>query len=151
MLIALDRAGEFAIEQFGLPAENVLKDVKETEFFCPGSLLEIIVDTKEPLAYGMPPKAAAMFTNSPAFRPFYWQKRTAVPAYYSDANPLLSGWILGEEKIQGLPAILDIPVGKGRVILIGFRAQHRAQTPGTYKFLFNAIHLSRAEEVVLEK
>ena len=151
MLIALDRAGEFAIEQFGLPAENVLKDVKETEFFCPGSLLEIIVDTKEPLAYGMPPKAAAMFTNSPAFRPFYWHKRTAVPAYYPDTNPLLSGWILGEEKIQGLPAVLDIPVGKGRVTLIGFRAQHRAQTPGTYKFLFNAIHLSRAEEVVLEK
>jgi hypothetical protein len=151
LLITLDSACDFAIEQFGLPAVNVLSDVKDTEFFCPGSLLEIIVDNSEPVAFGMPPRAAAMFVNSPAFRPLYWRNRTAVPAYYPDDNLLLSGWMDGEDKIKGLAAVLDIPVGKGRVVLIGFRAQHRAQTPGTYKFLFNAIQLARAEEVVLTK
>ncbi len=164
-LITLGSACDFAIEQFGLPAMNVLsdtpparagdplrgKDVKDTEFFCPGSLLQILVDNSEPIAFGMPEKAAAMFVNSPAFRPIYWRNRTAVPAYYPDDNLLLSGWIDGEDKIQGLAAVLDIPVGKGHVVLIGFGAQHRAQTPGTYKFLFNAIQLARAEELVLEK
>ncbi|MFQ5750802.1 MAG: hypothetical protein ACE5HI_02295 [bacterium] len=150
-LIALDSACDFAVEEFGLPAENVLKDKTVTDFFCPGSLLEIRVDNKEPVAYGMPATAAAMFVNSPVFRPFYWQNRTGVVACYPDHNPLLSGWISGEEKIQGLSAVLDIPFGKGRVVLISFRAQNRAQTYGTYKFLFNAIHLSQAEEVVIKK
>ncbi|MFQ5824332.1 MAG: M14 family zinc carboxypeptidase, partial [bacterium] len=100
-LITLDSACDLAIEKFGLPVENVLKEVNNTDFFCPGSLLEIIVDHSEPIAFGMPSKAAAMFINSPAFRPMHWTKRTGVAAYYPDYNPLLSGWILGEEKIQG--------------------------------------------------
>ena len=150
-LIVLDSACDLVIEQFGLPVENVLKDVKDTDFFCPGSLLEIMVDNTEPVAYGMPKKAAALFAKSPAFRPFYWSKRTGVLAYYPDDNPLLSGWILGDEKIRGLAAALDIPMGKGRVVLLGFRAQNRAQTHGTFKLLLNAIHLSRAKEEVLKE
>jgi Trp operon repressor len=150
-LITLDSAGDFAVEKFGLPVENVLKDVKADDFFCPGSLLEIYVNNSEPIGYGMPPKAAAMFVNSPVFRPIAWARRTGVVAYYPDHNPLLSGWILGEEKIRGRYAVLDVPLGEGRVVLIGFKAQNRAQTHGTYKFLFNAIQLATAEEVVLEK
>ncbi|MFQ5638756.1 MAG: M14 metallopeptidase family protein [bacterium] len=150
-LITLDSACDFAIEQFGLPVQNVLKNVNAAEFFCPGSLLHIEVDQSEPVAYGMPSQAAAMFVNSPALRPLHWRQRTGVPASYPASNPLLSGWILGAEKLQGLAAVLDIPMGKGRVILIGFRAQHRAQTPGTYKFLLNAIHLAQAEDVLIER
>ena len=34
---------------------------------------------------------------------------------------------------------LKMRVGRGRVVLVGFRAQHRAQPHATFKFLFNAL------------
>lgn len=150
-LITLDSACDFAIDNFGLPVENVLADVERTGFFCPGSLLRINVDPTQPVAFGMPTTATAMFANSPAFRPLYWSRATNVVAHYPDRDVLASGWLLGEDRIQGRSAVLDVPMGKGRVVLIGFRCQNRAQTPGTYKFLFNAIHLATAEARMLEK
>jgi len=29
--------------------------------------------------------------------------------------------------------------GEGQIVMIGFRAQHRAQTHGTFKLFFNAL------------
>lgn len=150
-LITLDTACDFVIESLGLPVENTLKQVEASDFFCPGSLLDLRVDPSEPLAFGMPPKATAMFANSPAFRPLYWPRQTDVVAHYPEHDVLLSGWLHGEEKIQGRSAVLNVPMGNGRVVLIGFRCQNRAQTPGTYKFLFNAIQLGGAEERTLEE
>ena len=36
-------------------------------------------------------------------------------------------------------AVAQVKHGEGRVVLLGFRAQHRAQTHGTFKFLFNSL------------
>lgn len=150
-LITLDSSCDLVIEQFGLPVENVLRNEKSSNFSCQGSLLELVINNTEPIAFGMPQKTAAVIAGSPAFLPFHWTKRTGVIASYPEHNPLLIGSISGYDKIRGLAATLEIPMGKGRVVLLGFRVQHRAQAHATLKLLFNAIHLARAQEVVLKK
>ncbi|HEY6329680.1 MAG TPA: hypothetical protein VI756_10090, partial [Blastocatellia bacterium] len=62
---------------------------------------------------------------------------------YIDDDPLRSGWLLGPKYIEGKSALVDAEMGRGQVVLIGFRTQHRAQTWGTFKFLFNSIYLGQ--------
>jgi hypothetical protein len=62
-------------------------------------------------------------------------------ATYVEGNPLRSGWLLGPNYITRHSALVEVTMGRGKVVLMGFRPQHRAQTWGTFKFLFNAIYL----------
>ena len=143
-LVAMDRAAELPLTTFGLPIRNVTAGTRDADFYIPGSLLRVRIDAGSPVGYGMPEQAAAFFGNSPAFaisRP----EAARVVASYPDRDLLMSGWMLGERVLAGSAAVIEAPLDKGRVVLLGFRTQHRGQPHGTFKLLFNAILLGASE------
>ncbi len=148
-LIFMNGTSNLALEHFQVAARNVLKQAKREEFVCNGSLLRMEFDTSHPLAYGMPKEAATVFSDSCAFdiMPSYEAKKEPKSvAKYPAENLLMSGWIYGERLIQQKSSILDIPYGKGKIILLGFPVQFRAQPHGTFKILFNSIYYGPLSE-----
>jgi hypothetical protein len=140
-LITLGNAASFAIEQFNLPVSNALAGLRQDQFFCSGSLLRIeIPDTRHPVVAGLPATTAVMFERNQAFdtRPAF--RGRVLASYGKDRDPLVSGYLLGAEAIQGKAAALDAVYGSGHIVILGFRPQWRGQSHGTYKFLFNALY-----------
>jgi hypothetical protein len=145
-LIFLNRASNFAIEQFKLPLRNVVAGLPRTDFYVPGSILRIELDTSQPLANGMPKETIAWAEESPVFEVTNDPEATVpasnvhvIASYPADKDPLLSGWLLGGDLIKGKAALVEVTMGKGRVILFGFRPQYRAQSLATYPLFFNAL------------
>jgi hypothetical protein len=66
-----------------------------------------------------------------------------VLARLGEGNPLLSGWVLGGERIAGKPALLEAEIGRGSVVLFGFPPNYRGQTIATWPLLFNALTYHR--------
>jgi Zinc carboxypeptidase len=145
-LVFLNRASNFAIEQFKLPVRNVVAGLPRTDFYVPGSILRVELDTTHPIAQGMPKETIAWAEDSPAFEVTN-DPQASVPAanvriiasYPADKDPLLSGWLLGGDRLKGKAALVEVTMGKGRVILFGFRPQYRAQSEATYPLFFNSL------------
>jgi hypothetical protein len=148
-LVCLNRSTAFAIEQLHLPVQDALADLERDEFFASGSILEVITDPAHPIMAGMPQRAKIFVDGSPAFTTLDGFRGSALAKYAPAGSPLLSGYLLGEEHLNGLAAALDVRHGAGHVILIGFRPQWRGQPHGTFRVLFNAVlfaneHAARA-------
>ena len=102
-----------------------------------------VLDTANPVARGMPRESVAWVEDSPVFEiksdPLALARVRVIARYPDAGTPLLSGWLLGAERIRGKAALVEVELGKGRVYLFGFRPQYRAQSLATYPLLFNAI------------
>ncbi len=142
MLVTFSQAGEFALEELDLPVRNAIDGVWGNEFWAPGATLRIDVDNTHPLAFGMPDRALAAFlAGGQVYETRSGAQSSDVHrlATYPQRDILESGWLLGEQAIAEKAAIAVVNSGEGTVLMLGFRTQHRAQTHGTYKFLFNAL------------
>ena len=137
-LICLENSCRFAIEEFGLPVTDALQGLKSSAFYGPGSVLRVETVATSPIALGMPEEVSAYFDGSLAFE-LSAPDAGEVAVRYASEDVLESGWLLGPEKLQGKAAVVEVPRGKGRVILFGFPPQHRGQPHGTFRLLFNAL------------
>ncbi len=137
-LVTLDASSQLAIDALNLPVKNLVRAAPAGAFFCPGSLLRLDTDTAASGGFGMLARGAAFFSSSAA-----WDVGAAagarVIARYGTSDVLLSGWLEGEAVIAGQPAVVEVRAGAGRVVLIGFRAQHRGQAHATFRLLLNPL------------
>ena len=137
-LVALNRSAMAVVNQLKLPVRNVVAGLNRQQFFAGTSLLWLDVAPGARVTAGMPARAAVFYSGSPVFETLEGFQGTVLARYPETENPLASGFLQGEKLIQGKAAALDMPVGDGHVVLLGFRPQWRGQPFGSFRMLFNA-------------
>jgi len=141
-LVALNQASRFVMEQLLLPVRNVLEGVPDDDFYAPGSIFRLELDTAHAVAKGTPAHSIAWFENGPAFEVVDSTAVRVIGRYPTDPDKvLLSGWVLHPDRVAGRAALLEVHLGSGRVILFGFRPQYRGQSLATYPLLLNSLQL----------
>jgi hypothetical protein len=145
-IITLNKASEVYAGKESGRIENALDGVDRKAFFIPGSILQVAVDTSNPIAFGSTPTVPIFYENGPTFTV---NGDAHSVAFFNTDKPLLSGWILGGQFLKGTSVIAEESVGKGRIVLFGFRPQYRAQSEVTYKFLFNALLYSSSKPAAI--
>ncbi len=154
-LVLLDHASELATESLGVPVKRIVVPRRLTDetrsraagagestepLYAPGSILRVLVDTTNAVAFGMPDTAAVYFTNSVTFDVTAASQVRVIARYPERGDDiLLSGYLQGASQIAGKAAAITAPVGRGHVVMFGFRPQHRGQSYGTFRMLFNAL------------
>jgi hypothetical protein len=140
-LVALGSSYQFVAEEFDLKIREITEGKSSKDYFCPGSTLKVEIDNKHPLAYGMPDEGFVLNAMSPVFEISPSRNNTDYTTIvrYIAEDILKSGWLIGEKVIAKKPAMISAKYGQGEIIIIGFRTQHRDQTDGTFKLLFNSI------------
>jgi hypothetical protein len=135
-LVALNGAALLPVQDFGLGVSGAIAH----EAKAPGSILRATVKGDHPLTHGLGDTSMVWFSDSPAFT----APESQVALAYTEPNPLLSGYLETGHKLTGKAALVEAPLGRGRVVLFGFRPQYRALSWATYVPFANALYLSAA-------
>ncbi len=80
------------------------------------------------------PDEGPRMAAAPTVRP-----RIVVGFARSAADLLISGGLAGGEELAGTPALADVSLGKGHVVLFSFNPAWRSETHGSYFLIFNAL------------
>ncbi|HZI65641.1 MAG TPA: hypothetical protein VFF17_03675, partial [Thermoanaerobaculia bacterium] len=148
-LVAFDSASDYVIGEFNIPVRNSLHRARADDFSSAGALVRLEVDPSHAVTYGLPSQVAAFLDDAIVFETAMGGaeiERSVLAAYpASPKDVLLSGWIRGEERLARRAAAVAVSYGKGKIVLLGFRPQHRAQTHATFPFVFNALYWSTAK------
>jgi hypothetical protein len=139
-LVTLNEAARWALQAFELPVDDLTEHLDPQHFYAPGSIFRLHLAPGHALSRGLAAETIAWYEGGPLFR-VRDSSVARVVGRYPDAagDVLLSGWVLGPEHAAGRGALVEARVGRGRVVLFGFRPLYRGQALATYPILFNAL------------
>lgn len=137
---------------FKLPVADALvemvngqeKKLPNEKYYIPGSVLSVSTNNKTPAGWGMPEKTDVYFDESPVFRlqPAAQLTGQIKPlAWFSSATPLRSGWAWGQSYLKDGITAFEAQMGKGKLLVFGPEINFRAQTYGSFRWLFNPCYL----------
>jgi hypothetical protein len=131
-------ASSFFPAEFGLTREVEARRTPAA-FYAPGPIVEAeVLQPTHPVFYGYDKKRLPVrYAAGPVFAVPEKQKSAWTLMKFTGAE--LSGLLKGGGEIRDKAAILDVPVGKGRVLLFGTNPCYRWQNHGEFPMLFNAI------------
>jgi len=135
----------------GLPVKDAMVEIVNGEeralprdkYFTPGSILQMTVDNGQPAAAGLNPQTDVYFNNNPVFKlnPDAVNTGSIKPlAWFGNDLILRSGWSWGEAYLKNGITAFEAGVGKGKLFAFGPEIVFRAQSHGTFKFLFNQLY-----------
>lgn len=140
LLITLGTASFFPPE-FGL-TRNVDAGRTSPQFYAPGPIVEAeILQPSHPIFYGYDKKTIPVrYANGPLLNvPEVNRAQQVLMRLPGGDKAVLSGLMRGANEITNRPAIVDVPVGQGRVLLFATNPCYRWQNHGEFGMLFNSI------------
>jgi hypothetical protein len=84
------------------------------------------------------PDPDADLRESPFFTPPPLRPRVVLRFASDEKNLLISGMLAGGNELANRPAIVDVPVGRGHVVMFATNPMWRHQTQGEFFLVFNA-------------
>ena len=140
VLITLGAASFFPAE-FGI-TRTVEAARTSAQFYAPGPIVEAeIQQPSNPIFYGYTAKVVPVrYANGPLLRvPTEDRSKWVLMQFPGTDRSVLSGLMKGVAEIRGRPAVADVPVGQGHVILFATNPCYRWQNLGEFNMLANAI------------
>jgi hypothetical protein len=129
-----------------LPAEfGLSRTVDATrptgQFYAPGPIVEAeILNSTHPIFYGYSQSTIPVrWAGGPLLRVPTEDRRQVLMQFPGGDKSVLSGLMRGASEIRNHPAIVDVPVGQGRVLLFATNPCYRWQNLGEFRMLANAI------------
>jgi hypothetical protein len=140
LVVTLGSASFFPAE-FGL-TRTIDAGRTSPQFYGPGPIIEAeILNAAHPVFYGYSQKTVPVrYANGPLLQvPERDRGGQVLMRFPGGDRSVLSGLMRGANEIRNRPAIVDVPVGRGRVLLFSTNPCYRWQNFGEFNMLFNVV------------
>ncbi len=136
----------------GLPMSNHLVEngqpLAEEQYYTPGSVHSLKLEHVSPVTHGLGERLNVLISHSPLFRlePGWEGQGVKRIGWFDTDQPLRSGWAWGQERMQNGTALIEAPLGDGKLFLFSPRITFRSQSHAAFPLLFNGIFYGSAQE-----